>query len=247
MNLKTLTDHDLTNKKILVRVDLNVPIENGAISDSSRVVGIIPTIKYIQSVGGKTILISHFGRPNGSYFKEYSLIRVVPLLEELLNFPIKFSSEIIGENVKKTVNSLQKGEILLLENTRFCPEEEMNDENFAEKLSSLGDIFCNDAFSASHRAHASTVGLAKFLPNCVGHHMKKEIDTLELILKNPKKPLTAVVGGAKISSKLNLLFNFIKKVDYLVIGGGMANTFLFAKGIQIGNSLCEKELKETSL
>ena len=247
MNLKTLTDHDLTNKKILVRVDLNVPIANGAISDSSRVVGIIPTIKYIQSVGGKTILISHFGRPNGSYFKEYSLIQVVPLLEELLNFPIKFSSEIIGENVKKTVNSLQKGEILLLENTRFCPEEEMNDENFAEKLSSLGDIFCNDAFSASHRAHASTVGLAKFLPNCVGHHMKKEIDTLELVLKNPKKPLTAVVGGAKISSKLSLLLNLIKKVDYLVIGGGMANTFLFAKGIQIGNSLCEKDLKETSL
>ena len=247
MNLKTLTDHNLTNKKILVRVDLNVPIENGAISDSSRVVGIIPTIKYIQSVGGKTILISHFGRPNGSYLKEYSLIQVVPLLEELLNFPIKFSSEIIGENVKKTVNSLQKGEILLLENTRFCPEEEMNDENFAEKLSSLGDIFCNDAFSASHRAHASTVGLSKFLPNCVGHHMKKEIDTLELVLKNPKKPLTAVVGGAKISSKLNLLLNLIKKVDYLVIGGGMANTFLFAQGIQIGNSLCEKDLKEISL
>ncbi len=247
MSLKTLADYNIANKKILVRVDLNVPLENGEISDSSRVFAIIPTIKYIQSSGGKAILISHFGRPNGSYLKEYSLKQVVPLLEELLNFPIKFSSEVIGENLKKTVNSLQNGDILLLENIRFRLEEEINDEDFAKELSSLGDIFCNDAFSASHRAHASTVGIAKFLPNCVGHHMKKEIDALEFVLKNPKKPLTAVVGGAKISSKLNLLLNLIKKVDYLVIGGGMANTFLFAQGIQIGNSLCEKDLKETSL
>ena len=198
MSLKTLADYNIANKKILVRVDLNVPLENGEISDSSRVFAIIPTIKYIQSSGGKAILISHFGRPNGSYLKEYSLKQVVPLLEELLNFPIKFSSEVIGENVKKTVNSLQNGDILLLENIRFCLEEEINDEDFAKELSSLGDIFCNDAFSASHRAHASTVGVAKFLPNCVGHHMKKEIDALEFVLKNPKKPLTAVVGGAKI-------------------------------------------------
>ena len=247
MKIKTLADFNIANKKILLRVDLNVPFENGNLSDSSRIIAIVPTINAIQSFGGKTILISHFGRPNGSFKKEYSLKHIVPFLEKILDFPVKFSSELIGENVKKTINNLQNGEILLLENTRFYTEEENNDYDFARALSNLADIFCNDAFSASHRSHASTVGVTKFLPSCIGHHMKKEIDTLQNILKNPKKPLTAVVGGAKISTKLNLLLNLIKKVDYLVIGGGMANTFLFAKDIQIGNSLCEKNLKETSL
>ena len=247
MAIKTLNDYNIANKKILVRADLNVPLENGKISDISRLISATPTIKTIQSLGGITILISHFGRPNGSYKEELSLKQVVPELEKLLNCPIKFSSELVGKNVIKKIDNLIGGEILLLENTRFFAEEEMNDESFSIELSKLGDIFCNDAFSSSHRAHASTVGVSKLLPNCAGHLMKKEIDTLENVLKKPQKPLTAVVGGAKISTKLNLLLNLIKKVDYLIIGGGMANTFLFAKGMQIGKSLCEKNLKETSL
>ena len=247
MVIKTLNDYNIANKKILVRVDLNVPIENGKVSDISRLISAIPTIQTIQSLGGITILISHFGRPNGLYKEELSLKQVVPELEKLLNFPVKFSSELIGKNVLKKIDNLTAGEILLLENTRFFAEEELNEESFSKELSKLGDIFCNDAFSAAHRAHASTVGVSKFLPNCAGHLMKKEIDTLESVLKQPQKPLTAVVGGAKISTKLNLLLNLIKKVDFLVIGGGMANTFLFAQGLQIGKSLCEKKLKETSL
>ena len=247
MAIKTLSNYNIANKNILVRVDLNVPIENGEISDNSRIVSAIPTIKAIQSFGGKSILISHFGRPNGLYNKELSLNKVVPTLEKLLNFPVKFSPELIGKNVLQIIDSLKSGEILLLENTRFYAEEEINDENFSKELSKLGDIFCNDAFSVAHRAHASNVGVAKLLPNCAGHLMKKEIDALENVLKKPKKPLTAVVGGAKISTKLDLLLNLIKKVDFLVIGGGMANTFLFAQGLQIGNSLCEKNLKETCL
>ena len=246
MAIKTLNDYNIANKKILVRADLNVPIENGKISDISRLISATLTIKTIQSLGGITILISHFGRPDGLYKEELSLKQVVPELENLLNCPVKFSSELVGKNVIKKIDNLIGGEILLLENTRFFAEEEMNDKSFSIELSKLGDIFCNDAFSSSHRAHASTVGVSKLLPNCAGQLMKKEIDTLENVLKNPQKPLTAVVGGAKISTKLNLLLNLIKKVDYLVIGGGMANTFLFAKGLQIGKSLCEKNLKETS-
>ena len=246
MAIKKLNDYNIANKKILVRADLNVPIENGNISDNSRLISAIPTIKTIQSLGGITILISHFGRPDGLHKEEFSLKQVVPELEKLLNFPVKFSSELIGINVLKKIDKLIAGEILLLENTRFFVEEEMNDESFSKELSKLGDIFCNDAFSSSHRAHASTVGVSKLLPNCAGHLMKKEIDTLENVLKKPQKPLTAVVGGAKISTKLNLLLNLIKKVDYLVIGGGMANTFLFSNGLEIGKSLCEKKLKETA-
>tara|TARA_A100001234_G_scaffold187695_1_gene172435 strand:+ start:214 stop:1401 length:1188 start_codon:yes stop_codon:yes gene_type:complete len=246
MAIKTLNDYNIANKKILVRADLNIPIENGKISDNSRLISAIPTIKTIKSLGGITILISHFGRPGGLYKEQLSLKQVIPELERLLNFPVKFSSELVGRNVLKKIDSLTSGEILLLENTRFFAEEEMNDESFSKELSRLGDIYCNDAFSAAHRAHASTVGVSKLLPNCAGHLMKKEIDTLENVLKQPQKPLTAVVGGAKISTKLNLLLNLIKKVDYLVIGGGMANTFLFAQGLQIGKSLCEKNLKETS-
>ncbi len=247
MVIKTLNDYNIANKKILVRVDLNVPIENGKISDTSRLISVIPTIETIQALGGKTILISHFGRPNGLYKEELSLKQVIPDLEKLLNCPVKFSSELIGENVIKKIVNLESSEVLLLENTRFFAEEENNEESFSKELSKLGDIFCNDAFSASHRAHASTVGVSKLLPNCAGQLMKKEIDTLANVLKNPQKPLTAVIGGAKISTKLDLLLNLIKKVDFLVIGGGMANTFLFAKGLQIGNSLCEENLKETSL
>ncbi len=246
MAIKTLNDYNIANKKILVRADLNIPIENGKISDNSRLISAIPTIKTIKSLGGITILISHFGRPGGLYNEKLSLKQVIPELERLLNFPVKFSSELVGRDVLEKIDSLISGEILLLENTRFFVEEEMNDESFSKELSKLGDIFCNDAFSAAHRAHASTVGVSKLLPNCAGHLMKKEIDTLENVLKQPQKPLTAVVGGAKISTKLNLLLNLIKKVDYLVIGGGMANTFLFAQGLQIGKSLCEKNLKETS-
>ncbi len=247
MPLKTLKNYDINNKKILLRVDLNVPMSNGKISDLSRIKSILPTIKSIQSLGGITILISHFGRPGGLYKKDLSLKPIVPALEKLLNFSVNFSSELIGDNVLRVIKSLKCRDILLLENLRFHPDEEKNGELFSIELSKLGDIYCNDAFSAAHRAHASTVGVAKLLPNCVGNLMKKEIETLENVLKKPIKPITAVVGGAKVSTKLDLLLNLIKKVDNLIIGGGMANTFLFSQGINIGNSLCEKNLKETAL
>ena len=247
MTIKNLSDYNLNNKKVLLRVDLNVPMENGIISDFSRINSVVPSIKKIRSLGGITILISHLGRPKGKYKEELSLKPIVPALENIINLPVHFSSELIGTNVLKTISELKSGDILLLENVRFFSEEENNDEDFSKKLSKLGDIFCNDAFSASHRTHVSTVGIAKFLPNCVGCLMKKEMKALESALKKPLKPLTAVVGGAKISTKLDLLSNLIKKVDYLVIGGGMANTFLYAQGYQIGKSLYEKNLKDVAL
>ena len=247
MMIKTLNDYDITNKRILLRVDLNVPLNKGQILDNSRLKSIIPTINFIKSLKGKIILISHMGRPKGIYQKELSLEQIVPELTRLLNCQVHFSSEIIGNDILKKTHELKCGDILLLENTRFYHEEISNNENFSRELAKLGDIYCNDAFSASHRAHASTVGIAKLLPNCVGCLMKKEIETLEKVLKEPEKPLVAVIGGAKISTKLDLLLNLIEKVDYLIIGGGMANTFLFAKDIKIGNSLCEKNLKNTAL
>mgnify|MGYP001334464542 FL=1 len=247
MNPKTLNDYELKSKKVLVRADLNVPMDKGKISDTSRIERLVPTIRKIFESGGKPILLSHFGRPNGSYDEALSLKPLIPIMNKLLGFPVKFSEDVIGAEALESANTLEDGEVLLMENTRFYPQEEANELSFSKSLSELGDIFCNDAFSASHRAHASTVGVAQFLPNCMGLLMQEELTTLKTVLTNPEKPVVAVVGGAKVSSKLDLLINLIHKVDHLVIGGGMANTFLYAQGNTVGKSLCERNMKETAL
>ena len=247
MNPKTLNDYELKSKKVLVRADLNVPMDKGKISDTSRIERLVPTIRKIFESGGKPILLSHFGRPNGSYDEALSLKPLIPIMNKVLGFPVKFSEDVIGTEALESANTLEDGEVLLMENTRFYPQEEANELSFSKSLSELGDIFCNDAFSASHRAHASTVGVAQFLPNCMGLLMQEELTTLKTVLTNPEKPVVAVVGGAKVSSKLDLLINLIHKVDHLVIGGGMANTFLYAQGNSVGKSLCERNMKETAL
>lgn len=247
MTVKTLNDHDLQNKKILVRVDLNVPLNQAKILDSSRIERLVPTVRKIIKEGGRPILISHFGRPKGKYDKLLSLEQLIPELSRFLDCRVKFSTETTGTEALKKVEGLANGEVLLLENTRFNPQEEANELNFSKSLSELGDIFCNDAFSASHRAHASTVGVANFMPNCIGLLMQQELTALKSVLSRPKRPVVAVVGGAKVSTKIDLLSNLIQKVDHLVIGGGMANTFLHAQGNPVGASLCEKDLKGTAL
>ncbi|MED5530742.1 MAG: phosphoglycerate kinase, partial [Pseudomonadota bacterium] len=247
MNPKTLNDYELKSKKVLVRADLNVPMDKGKISDTSRIERLVPTIRKILESGGKPILLSHFGRPNGSYDEALSLKPLIPIMNKVLGFPVKFSEDVIGAEALESANTLEDGEVLLMENTRFYHQEEANELSFSKSLSELGDIFCNDAFSASHRAHASTVGVAQFLPNCMGLLMQEELTTLKTVLTNPEKPVIAVVGGAKVSSKLDLLINLIHKVDHLVIGGGMANTFLYAQGNTVGKSLCERNMKETAL
>ena len=247
MTVKTLNDHELQNKKILVRVDLNVPLNQAKILDSSRIERLVPTVRKIIKEGGRPILISHFGRPKGKYDKLLSLEQLIPELSRFLDCRVKFSTETTGTEALKKVEGLANGEVLLLENTRFNPQEEANELNFSKSLSELGDIFCNDAFSASHRAHASTVGVANFMPNCIGLLMQQELTALKSVLSKPKRPVVAVVGGAKVSTKIDLLSNLIQKVDHLVIGGGMANTFLHAQGNPVGASLCEKDLKGTAL
>ena len=247
MTIKTLNDHELQNKKILVRVDLNVPLNQAKILDSSRIERLVPTVRKIIKEGGRPILISHFGRPKGKYDKLLSLEQLIPELSRFFDCRVKFSTETTGTEALKKVEGLANGEVLLLENTRFNPQEEANELNFSKSLSELGDIFCNDAFSASHRAHASTVGVANFMPNCIGLLMQQELTALKSVLSKPKRPVVAVVGGAKVSTKIDLLSNLIQKVDHLVIGGGMANTFLHAQGNPVGASLCEKDLKGTAL
>ena len=247
MTRKTLNDHELQNKRILVRVDLNVPLNQAKILDSTRIERLVPTVRKIIKEGGRPILMSHFGRPKGRYDKLLSLEQLVPELSRFLGCKVKFSNKTIGAEALEKAGSLANGEVLLLENTRFNPQEEANELTFSKNLSELGDIFCNDAFSASHRTHASTVGVANFIPNCIGLLMQQELTALKAVLTEPKRPVVAVVGGAKVSTKIALLTNLIQKVDHLVIGGGMANTFLYAQGNPIGGSLCEKALKGTAL
>jgi phosphoglycerate kinase len=242
MAWKTLDDMTLTGKRVLVRVDINVPIENGVVTDATRIERIVPTIKDIQTAGGLPILLAHYGRPKGKVVPEMSLRMVVPALETALGQPVKFADGNYGD----ASAAMQPGDVLLIENVRFAPGEEANDPNFAARLAGLGDVYCNDAFSAAHRAHASTEALARALPACAGRLMEMELSALEAALGAPTRPVTAVVGGAKVSSKLELLGNLINKVDYLVIGGGMANTFLAAQGIDVGKSLCEHDLADTA-
>jgi phosphoglycerate kinase len=242
---KTLDDAQLDGQRVLVRVDLNVPMENGAVSDATRIERILPTLREISSKGGKVILLAHFGRPKGRDLKE-TLAPVAKALAQHLGHAVAFAEDCIGDVAKKAVDGMKKGEFLLLENTRFHPQEEKNDPDFAKALASNGDLFVNDAFSAAHRAHASTEGLAHLLPAYAGRTMQAEIEALSKALEKPERPVAAVVGGAKISTKLELLGNLVKKVDILIIAGGMANTFLAAQGKKIGKSLCEKDLLDTA-
>ncbi|MCC5986880.1 MAG: phosphoglycerate kinase [Pararhodobacter sp.] len=246
MSWKTLDDMEFKGKVALVRVDINVPVENGQVSDATRIEAVLPTIRHITSAGGKAVLLAHFGRPRGKPVPEMSLAQIRPALEAALGQPVGFAGDCIGLPAKRAVGDLNDGQVLLLENTRFHEGEEANDPEFAAALGALGEIYVNDAFSASHRAHASTEALAHLLPACAGRLMEAEMRALEKALGNPERPLAAVVGGAKVSTKLALLENLVAKVDHLVIGGGMANTFMAAQGREVGNSLCEHGLAENA-
>src|SRR6266849_9679420 len=242
----TLDEADVGGKRVLVRVDLNVPVENGKVADTTRSEGVAPTIREIADKGGKVILLSHFGRPKGPDPKQ-SLKPFAPAIAAVLKRPVAFAEDCIGERAATAVNAMKSGDILCLENTRFHPGEERNDPAFVAQLAALGDIWVNDAFSAAHRAHASTEGLGHKLPAYAGRTMQAELDALGKALDAPTKPVIAIIGGAKVSTKIDLLENLVTKVDALVIGGGMANTFLHAQGIGVGKSLAEKDLAATAL
>jgi phosphoglycerate kinase len=244
-HFRTLDQANVKSKRVLVRVDLNVPMENGKVTDATRIERVVPTITEIADKGGRVILLAHFGRPKGRDPKE-SLKPVANELHHILKRHVAFADDCIGEPAEKAVAAMKDGDILLLENTRFHKEEEKNDPAFVDKLAKLGDIYVNDAFSAAHRAHASTEGLGHKLPAYAGRTMQAELDALSRALEAPQKPVIAVIGGAKVSTKLELLENLISKVDALVIGGGMANTFLHAQGIGIGKSLAEKDMAATA-
>ncbi|MDE9450730.1 phosphoglycerate kinase [Aliiroseovarius sp. Z3] len=246
MAWKTLDDMELDGKVVLTRVDINVPIENGKVTDDTRIQRILPTVRDILAAGGKPVLLAHFGRPKGQRVPDMSLSVVQPALEAALGSPVKFAEDCIGGPAKKAVAALKSGEALLLENTRFHEGETKNDGLFAASLAALGNIYCNDAFSAAHRAHASTEALAYLLPSCAGRLMQAELSALEAALGDPERPLVAVVGGAKVSTKLDLLGNLVGKVNQLIIGGGMANTFLAAQGIDVGKSLAEHDMADTA-
>jgi phosphoglycerate kinase len=243
---RTLDDVDVKGKRVLLRVDLNVPMENGRVTDLTRLERIAATITEISDKGGKVILLAHFGRPKGRDPKE-SLKPVAAALAEVIKRPIAFADDCIGDVAQKAVAAMRDGDIICLENTRFHKEEEKNDPAFVAELAKLGDIWVNDAFSAAHRAHASTEGLGHKLPAYAGRTMQAELDALGKALEAPTKPVIAIIGGAKVSTKIDLLENLVRKVDALVIGGGMANTFLHAQGVPIGKSLAEKDLAPTAL
>jgi phosphoglycerate kinase len=243
---KTLDDVDVKGKRVLLRVDLNVPMDGGKVTDLTRIERVAPTITEIADKGGKVILLAHFGRPKGRDPKE-SLKPVAAAVAQVVGRAVGFADDCIGEVAEKAVAAMKDGEILCLENTRFHKEEEKNDPAFVASLAKLGDIWVNDAFSAAHRAHATTEGLGHKLPAIAGRTMQAELEALEKALGTPKKPVIAIVGGAKVSTKLELLENLVTKVDALVIGGGMANTFLHAQGVKVGKSLAEKDLAPTVL
>ncbi len=245
-NLLTLDDVNLRHKNVVVRVDFNLPIIEGKVTDSTRILRSVPTIRDIIKVNGKAILLSHFDRPKGKFIKEMSLEQVVKKAEEVLNHEIIFVKTDWNnmDEARKIIASAPLGSVFLLENTRFHPGEEKNSSKLAKNMASLGEIYVNDAFSVSHRAHASTEAIAHLLPAYSGRALEKELKALSDGLDNPTHPVIAIIGGAKISTKIDLIENLLKKVDGLVIGGGMANSFLYAMEIGIGNSLCEKNLKE---
>jgi len=245
---KTLDDLDLKGKRVLLRADLNVPVADGNVTDATRIERIVATIRDIIKADGKAILLSHFGRPKNGPEEEFSLEQVVPAIVEATGHPVGFIATDWNDVSKasQAIDEAPAGSILVLENTRFHPGEEKNDPELAKRMASLGDVYVNDAFSAAHRAHASTEGVAHLLPAAAGRAMQAELEALERGLGKPKKPVIALVGGAKVSSKIDLLENLVGKVEALVIGGGMANTFLFALGLEVGKSLCEKDLSDTA-
>src|ERR1700692_4840460 len=243
---RTLDDVDVNGKRVLLRVDLNVPMEDGRVTDTTRLERVAPTITEISGKGGKVILLAHFGRPKGRDPKE-SLKPVAAELSHVIRKPVGFADDCVGDAAQKAIAAMKDGDILCLENTRFHKEEEKNDPAFVAELAKLGDIWVNDAFSAAHRAHASTEGLGHVLPAYAGRTMQAELDALGKALEAPTKPVIAIIGGAKVSTKIDLLENLVRKVDALVIGGGMANTFLHAQGVPIGKSLAEKDLAPTAL
>ena len=245
-DFNTLDDAQCQGKRVLVRVDLNVPVENGKVRDATRIERVVPTIKEIADAGGKVVLLAHFGRPKGGPDDKNSLKLVVDAVAEKLGHHVSFCPHTVGPEAGKAIAGMDDGDVLILENTRFHKGEEKNDPEFVDALAVLGELYVNDAFSAAHRAHASTEGLARKLPAYAGRAMQAELDALTQALEKPERPVAAIVGGAKVSTKLELLGNLVKKVDILIIGGGMANTFLAAQGKDVGKSLCEHDLTGTA-
>ncbi|GAB2177278.1 phosphoglycerate kinase [Dongia sp. agr-C8] len=243
---RTLDDLDFRGKRAIVRLDLNVPMKDGKVTDSTRIDRSAATLKELVGKGAKVIVMAHFGRPKGKRAPEFSLQPLVAPLAKALGRPVAFADDCIGAPAQAAVGKLKDGDVLLLENLRFHDAEEANDAGFAKALAALADIYVNDAFSCAHRAHASTEGIAHLLPAVAGRLMQAELDHLGAALGNPKRPVMAIVGGAKVSTKLDLLGNLVGKVDLLVIGGGMANTFLFAEGKEVGKSLAERDMAETA-
>ncbi len=243
---RKIEDLDVAGKNVLCRVDFNVPVKDGKVTDATRIERALPTIEALSKAGAKVLLLSHFGRPKGKVDPELSLEAVAKALSKTLGGPVDFVADCIGDPVRAAVKKMLDGDVALVENTRFHAGEEKNDPAFAKALAENGDFYINDAFSAAHRAHASTEGIAHLLPSAAGKAMEKELDYLKASLSEPERPMMAVVGGAKVSTKIELLLNLISKADIFAVGGGMANTFLFAKGMSVGKSLCEPDLANTA-
>ncbi len=241
---KTLDGFDVSGKRVLVRADLNVPMKDGVVTNTTRIDRTVPTLKELADQGARVIVVTHLGRPKGEVKPEFSLKPVAAALSSALGKPVEFATDCVGDDAARVIGAMVDGDVAMLENLRFHAEEEKNDAGFAAKLAGLADAYVSDAFSCSHRAHASTEAVAKLLPSAAGRLMQAELEALSGALDVPKHPVAAVVGGAKISTKLEVLGNLVKKVDLLIIGGGMANTFLNAKGIKVGKSLCEHDMAD---
>ena len=247
MDVKTIRDVDVSGKRVLVRVDFNVPLDKeGNVSDNTRIKESLPTIRYLLEHNAAVVLMSHLGRPKGKVVEDLRMAPVARELEKLLDQEVLLAPDSVGPQVESMVQSMRPGQVVLLENLRFHPEEEANDPTFARQLAALGEIYVNDAFGTAHRAHASTAGVADFLPAVAGFLMEKELEALGGILENPEHPFAAIIGGAKISTKLSVMESLLDRVDVLLIGGGMANTFLKARGVEVGKSLLEEDLLDTA-
>ena len=244
LNKKSIEDIEVKGRRVLVRCDFNVPLKDGVITDDKRIRESLPTIKYLLENGAKVILCSHLGRPKGTFNMDYSLAPVAARLSEMLGFEVKLASDVVGESAKALAAELEEGKAMLIENVRFHAEEEKNDAAFAKEMASLAEIYVNDAFGTAHRAHASTAGVADYLPAVCGYLIQKEISIMGTALSNPKRPFVSILGGAKVSDKIGVIKNLMEKVDTLIIGGAMAYTFKAAAGEPIGNSLCEEDKKE---
>ena len=246
MQLNTIKEADLKGKRVLIRVDFNVPLKNGVVTDNTRIKAALPTVQYILEQGASLVVMSHFGRPKGQKNPDFSMAPIAKEFEKLLGRPVKLAPDVIGPEVEAEVKALKPGEVLLLENVRFYKEEEVNDPEFAKTLASYGDIYCNDAFGTAHRAHASTEGVSHYLPSYAGFLIEKEVKFMAPLLENPEKPFVAIIGGSKVSSKITVLESLVKTCDTIVIGGGMAYTFLSVLGNKIGKSLFEPDYVDTA-